>query len=124
MSAATELDWDYATAHPLYEAPAPARRSPQRLASVTTLHRLPAQAIAPQLRLTRRGVRVLAAALAVVAVGLVGLARASAPSAGAPARAVPDTVTVHAGDTLWSIAGRVAPQVDSSAEVAELQQLN
>lgn len=124
MSAATELDWDCTTDQHLYEVPEPARRGPQRLASVTTLHRLPDQASAPQLRLTRRGVRVLAVAVAVVALGLVALARASAPSSGAPARAVPDTVTVRSGDTLWSLAARLAPQVDPVAEVATLQRLN
>ena len=123
MSAATELDWDCGPEYPSSAAPA-AVPSPARLASVTTLHRLPEQALAPQLRLTRRGVRVVAAAVGVVAVGVVGLARASAPSTGAPHRTVPDTVTVHSGDTLWSIAGRVAPQRDPSAEVADLQQLN
>lgn len=127
MSAATELDWDLATDW-ADEAPgyplAPATGGPQRLASVTMLHRLPEAANAPRLRLTRRGVHVLAVAVAVAAVGLVLLARASAPSSDAPAVAVPATVTVHSGDTLWSIAGRVAPQRDAAAEVAELQQLN
>jgi LysM repeat protein len=102
--------------------------SPLRLASVTALHRPPAAALEPQLRLTRRGVHAVAAAVAVLAIGLVLLARASAPagpaSAGSAARPVPDTVTVQAGDTLWSLASRLAPQRDPQAEIADLQRLN
>jgi LysM repeat protein len=33
-------------------------------------------------------------------------------------------VTVRSGDTLWSIASRVAPGADPRAEVATLQRLN
>jgi LysM repeat protein len=33
-------------------------------------------------------------------------------------------VTVRAGDTLWSIATRLAPQRDPRAEVADLQRIN
>ena len=97
MSAATELDWDYSADYALATAPVPVRPTPTsapagppQLASVTALHRLPEQATAPQLRLTPRGVRVVAAVVAVVALGLVVLARASAPSTAAPGRAVVD----------------------------------
>lgn len=136
MSVATEFE-------PIFDIPERARRTqragrpvragrtgpalcpPTRLATVTTLHRLPAATIEPQLRLTRRGVQVVAAAVAVLAIGLVLLARASAPSGAAPiARPVPDTVTVRAGDTLWSIASRLAPQRDPQAEIADLQRFN
>jgi nucleoid-associated protein YgaU len=129
MSAATELDWDWAS----YPAPdhIPGRRgsagrgSAGTLATVTALHRPPEQAVAPQLRLTRRGVHVVAAAVAVLAVALVALARVSAPSADRGTSTVlPATVTVRAGDTLWSIAGRIAPEGDPTAEIAQLQRLN
>jgi Tfp pilus assembly protein FimV len=136
MSVATE--WE-----PIVDIPERARRTqrtagprprplalqgPPRLASVTTLYRPPAVALVPRLRLTRRGVHVVAAAVAVLAIGLVLLARASVPAgsaagASAPAR-MPDVVTVRAGDTLWSIASRLAPQRDPRAEIAELQRLN
>ncbi len=128
MSVATEFE-------PIFDIPERARRTqrgagqagpPQRLATVTTLHSPPADPDAAPLRLTRRGVHVLAAALAVLALGLVLIARASAPAAGSgsASRPMPDTVTVHAGDTLWSIASRLAPQRDPRAEVADLQRLN
>ena len=105
---------------------APPRRT--AIATVTTLHQPPAAAVEPQLRLTRRGVHVVAAAVALLAITLVLLARASAPAASAAgsagSRGVPDTVTVQAGDTLWSIASRLAPQADPRAEVALLQRVN
>jgi nucleoid-associated protein YgaU len=88
---------------------------PVRLATVTVLHRPDERTVAPPLRLTRRGVLVLGAAVALLALALVGFAWASR---------VPDAVTVHAGDTLWSIAAQVAPQRDPRAEVGDLQKLN
>jgi nucleoid-associated protein YgaU len=130
MSVATEFEPIFnipERARRTQSAPCPARPSatPQRLATVTTLHRPPAEAVAPPLRLTRRGVHAVAAAVAVLAIGLVLFARASAPSApSSTAHHVPDTVTVQAGDTLWSIASRLAPQRDPRAEIADLQQLN
>jgi Tfp pilus assembly protein FimV len=97
--------------------------APERLARVIELHPprdLPASA---PIRLTRRGVVVLAIAVAVLGLGLVWLARLSAPqSAAAPP--APHAVTVQPGDTLWSIATRVAPQSDPRAEVAALQRRN
>jgi LysM repeat protein len=78
-------------------------------------------------RLTRRGAVVLGAAVAVLGAALVLLASLSAPSgatgSSAP-RAIPAHVTVRAGDTLWSIATRLAPQRDPRAEVADLQRIN
>lgn len=78
-------------------------------------------------RLTRRGIAVLAGALAVLAAALVWFAAVSAPSSAgtAPAPVVTgDSVAVAPGDSLWSIAGRVAPDRDPRAEVAVLQRLN
>ena len=91
-------------------------------ATVLTLH-APSASAAP-LRLTRRGVLVLAALVAVLAGAIVWLAGLSAPGAARPAGPAPAAVTVRAGDTLWSIAGRVAPDTDPRAEVATLQRLN
>ncbi len=92
-------------------------------ASVVALHRPSAQSIAAPARLTHRGVAALAGLVAALAGALVWLASASAPAAPAPA-AVPVSITVQSGDTLWSIAFRVAPARDPRAEVATLQHLN
>lgn len=96
---------------------------PERLATVTVLHGPESEPLAPPLRLTRRGVAVLSVAVALLGLGLVWLAKLSAPQA-SPLPAAPTSVTVQAGDTLWSIATRVAPQRDPMAEVAALQQRN
>jgi Tfp pilus assembly protein FimV len=120
MSVATELVPTVSIperARPFVAAP------PERLASVTAL-RPPRDAagLAP-VRLTRRGVAVLTLAVLALGIGLVWLAKASAPQAATPP-AGPQVVTVQAGDTLWSIASRVAPQRDPRAEVAALQRRN
>ena len=125
MSVAYDLDVVAATAAPGRLRPAvPPVEAPSRLASVHVL-RPPADLPgAPPLRLTRRGVVVLALAVALLAVGLVAWARASAPAASGPSAPAPAVVTVAPGDTLWSIAGRVAPNADPRAEVAALQRSN
>jgi nucleoid-associated protein YgaU len=96
---------------------------PSRLASVTVLHPPRDVATAAPLRLTQRGVVVLAVLVLAIGVGLVWLAKLSAPRQ-AVAPPVSHSVTVAPGDTLWSIATRVAPQRDPRAEVASLQQRN
>jgi len=120
MSVATELAPD------VY-IPEPARRQSRRPrpdATVHVLHRPADPAGAAPLRLTRRGVLVVCAAVAALAGVLVWLAALSAPAA-SPARvSVPATVTVQDGDTLWSIAGQVAPDRDPRAEVDQLRRLN
>jgi Tfp pilus assembly protein FimV len=97
--------------------------APPRLASVTVLHAPRDVAALAPLRLTRRGVVVLAAAVLVLGAALVWLAKLSAPR---PASRVapPAAVTVSPGDTLWSIAAEVAPGQDPLAEVAALQRRN
>jgi nucleoid-associated protein YgaU len=124
MSVATEFAPVFA---PVAYVPEPARRQagpPRPDATVHVRHRPADPAGAPPLRLTRRGVLVLSAAVASLAGVLVWLAALSAPAA-TPARAsVPATVTVQDGDTLWSIAGQVAPDRDPRAEVDQLLRLN
>jgi len=96
--------------------------APERLASVSVLH-APTESAPVTWRLTRRGVIVVAAVVLALGVSLVWLARLSAPQPTATAPA-PHVVTVAPGDTLWSIATRVAPDVDPRAEVAALQERN
>jgi LysM repeat protein len=121
MSVATELV-------PIVSIPDRARpyapvELPARLASVTVLRPPRDVADGTPVRLTRRGAAALALAVLVVGAGLIWLAKVSVPRAAAPPTA-PHAVTVQSGDTLWSIASRVAPQRDPRAEVAALQQRN
>jgi Tfp pilus assembly protein FimV len=74
-------------------------------------------------RLTHRGrVVVVLLVLALLVVGGFVLGRVSSQAAG-PSRPLP-TVTVHAGETLWQIAARVAPHADRRALVLQIEQLN
>jgi nucleoid-associated protein YgaU len=125
MSVAYDLDpavdfaGDFPVAIPERARPFVVPQPPLRLATVVALH---APSEAPPLRLTRRGVVVLGCLVAVLAALLVGWAAASAP---APAKASHVTsVTVRAGDTLWAIATRVAPDRDPRAEVDALRRAN
>jgi LysM repeat protein len=96
---------------------------PDRLATVTVLHPPDTASV----RLTSRGVVAAVIALVLLAVALVTVASLSAPPStertGAPPRTAA-VVTVVPGDSLWSIATRVAPGRDPRAEVAELQRIN
>jgi len=74
-----------------------------------------------KLRLTRRGrIVVVLVTLMVVCLGFT-LGRASAGTATGGAV---HTVTVHPGDTLWSLASRTAPDRDPRLVVAKIQSLN
>lgn len=134
MSAAVNLDFDVLAdqrssafaggAVALVPQSEPSRlqgRSP--LASVTTLLAPADLRSAPPIRLTCRGVVALGAAVAACCATLLWLAARSAPSARSSTPA-PTSVTVRAGDTLWSIATRVAPQRDPRSEVGALQHAN
>jgi LysM domain len=92
---------------------------------------------APRLRLTRRG-RIVLVVLPAVLAGTTALVGLTAPFAEAqPVRlastvvvgtvstgTVPRTVVVGTGDTLWSIAERIAPQADPRDVVANLERAN
>lgn len=83
------------------------------------------QSQARPMRLTRRGM--VAVALGVAAVGglLLLVAHLSAGSATArPAVAPGAVVTVQPGDTLWSIAGAVAPGRDPRRVIERIRQSN
>lgn len=66
------------------------------------------------------------AALAAVAAVLLG-AHAVAPAAASPepaAAAPAETVTIDYGDTLWSVAGRVAPKAPRNETILRIGELN
>lgn len=89
-------------------------------ASIAVLHAPLVESL--PVRLTHRGVVVLAAAVLALGAAVVAVAAWCAPS---PAVSVgPAVVTVHAGDTLWSIASSAAPNTDPRAEVATIERLN
>jgi LysM repeat protein len=107
------------------------QRRPRRAIGVTAPHghdfvRGSARGVGGQstLRLTRRGRLVILVML--LAVGAVlSMAVASSGAASSAAEQVPvQYVTVAPGDTLWSIAGEVAPGTDRRDTVAEIVELN
>ncbi|WP_353115783.1 LysM peptidoglycan-binding domain-containing protein [Microbacterium sp.] len=81
-----------------------------------------------RLRITARGRRVLLTLAAVplaIGIGFAGIAGGSAIASGEHSAAVDfQTVTVLPGDTLWSIAGKVAPQADRRDVVDAIGRLN
>ena len=82
---------------------------------------------APQLRMTPRGRRALAAFVAapILALGALGALQATTALAGQQAADVSyETVVVQPGETLWSIAGVVAPDVDPREVIADIQRIN
>ena len=98
-------------------APSCARTAPQPIAASSTV------------QLTRRGWVVLVAIAAAVAAVLVALAALSHAGAGdtraaAAAPVAAGQVVVQPGDTLWSIAARVAPGRDPRAVVFDLRETN
>jgi nucleoid-associated protein YgaU len=96
------------------------------LATVTRLYPPHPASLRAPVRLTPRGLAALASAVVALAAVLVLAAWRSAPPAASagPTTQGPATVVVHAGDSLWSIAARIAPGSDPRAVVAQLQQLN
>ena len=122
MAAATDFIPVYSPESARAFAPDPAGRDARPLATVVPLF---APQDAPALHLTRRGRRAVAALVLALGAAMVWLAAHSAPAAVAPRSGpAPASVTVAPGDTLWSIAARVAPGTDPRAEVDTLQRLN
>lgn len=77
-----------------------------------------------ELRLTRRGRRVVAALASVVAIGM-GIAGGQAVAAGPTQALEVVSYTVQPGDTLWHVAADVAlPGEDVRDVIVELQNLN
>ena len=82
------------------------------------------QAVSP-IRLTRRGriVLVLAVLGALLFAGFT-LGRAPSEASGRAHPVQPHTVTVQPGDTLWTVAERVAPHMDPRLVVAQIESAN
>lgn len=85
--------------------------------------------VAPRtrLRLTRRGRAVLSALVAaplVVGIFAAALGGASATATSASAGLAPTSITVEAGQSLWSIAAIVAPEANPADVVADIIALN
>ncbi|MFD6701257.1 MULTISPECIES: LysM peptidoglycan-binding domain-containing protein [unclassified Microbacterium] len=94
------------------------------MSSITFAGQVPAT----RLRITARGRRVLAALVALPVAGAIAFAALSSGSALASGEQTTGntfaTVTVQPGDTLWSIAGEIAPNADPRDVVAEISKLN
>lgn len=100
------------------------------MVSVTRQHAAPAAKQAP-LRLTRRGrfvffgvPLILLAALILSLAGFLNAPAKAADSSGQLAVTPTVTVTVQPGESLWTIAGSVAPERDPRDVVADIVQLN
>lgn len=80
---------------------------------------------ASSVHLTGRGRFLLVASLVAVLLGAFSLGRTAsqASPAAAPAPAV-EVTTVQVGDSLWSVAQRVAPDNDTRQVVAQIRRLN
>ncbi|HEX8092473.1 LysM peptidoglycan-binding domain-containing protein [Jatrophihabitans sp.] len=108
------------------------RRRPAACPPPSTYPALPAdigiaaeQFEAPPVRLTRRGVIAIALGVALAGGLLLLTAHLSAGSpAPRPAVAPGAVVTVQPGDTLWSIAGQVAPGRDPRRVVEQIRRSN
>ena len=108
--------------------------TPHQLAAAAALAHGPRQTPEPQpecaagpkrTRITRRGRLVLLTAVALLlliatSLGRVSLTAATDAEAPLPTR----QITVHEGDTLWTIAARVAPQADRREAIEQLRRLN
>ena len=105
---------------PAYETAADPTPTGRLLRLVTPAPALPPAGPA---RLTARG-RIVSGSVAVaIGIALIVTAWSGSPRP-APAGPVSARVVVHAGDTLWSIAERIAPGRDPRDEVADLRRLN
>lgn len=75
-------------------------------------------------RLTRRGRVLLLTALVAVLFGAFSLGRSVSEAAAPSAQPEQHVVTVEQGDSLWTLARRVAPDNDPRDVVAQIRDLN
>ena len=99
------------------------------MSSITFAPSIPTTGVsATRLRITARGRRVLTALVTLPIAGAIAFAAVSGGSALASGQVTGantfSTVTVQSGDTLWSIAGEIAPNADPRDVVAEISRLN
>lgn len=88
-----------------------------------TARATPARRPAAGLRLTRRGRLDVVLAL-LLGLLVMGFTLGHVSGSQAAAQTTPATVVVQPGDTLWSIAARVAPDRDPRGVVARLRTIN
>jgi hypothetical protein len=98
--------------------------------STSAVRTVPSVAGAPartRLRITRRGRRVVASAVALGVAGIVGgvlLAGPGAQASDSSAAATFEHVTVEGGETLWQVAHEIAPTKDPRDVVSDIVRLN
>ncbi len=80
--------------------------------------------VASHTRLTRRGRVLLLLALVAVLFGAFSLGRSVSEAAPPSAYSAEHVVTVEQGDSLWTLARRVAPDHDPRDVVAKIRDLN
>lgn len=100
-------------------------RGPLRTAGRPELVLVPVSAVRRPVRLTRRGRLVVTLVLLVAtAAGLATIARGVAAAPRVAPRPATHVVVVRPGETVWSVAARVAPTKDPRATVARIEQIN
>ena len=95
------------------------------MSTMSTMSRFPGQQPAAQpVRLTRRGRMAVTLALVALSTGLLGLVQPQAFALGHGGGPATQRITVRPGETLWAIAGRVAPDADPRSTIARLESMN
>ncbi len=84
----------------------------------------PTRSYTTPVRLTRRGrIAVVALLMLILVAAGLSLGHGSSQAAGRH-HPIQHTVTVEAGETLWSVAARIAPHADPRLVVADITSLN
>lgn len=99
--------------------------SPYARAKIERAPQVSSRGRSTAVHLTRRGRLLLLALLVLVLFGAFSLGRAAsqADPVGQPAPAL-EQITVQPGDSLWTVARRIAPDNDPREVIAQLRRLN